>query len=117
MPAFAKALLAVVAAGCLLPAQAAAPKRTKTRPAAHSRTHAKVRLLDINTASATQLARVPGLDKALAAAIIAHRPYLTKEHLVLKHAIPEPVYFAIRDRITCIPPGVRKARAERPTRK
>lgn len=115
MPAFAKALLAAMVAGCLLPVQAAPPKRVKTL--VHPRPHAKVRLLDINTASAAQLARVPGLNKSLAAAIIAHRPYLTKEHLVLKHAIPEPVYFAIRDRITCIPPGVRKAGAARPGRK
>ena len=80
---------------------AQAPKiRAKVQP----RHRAPVRQIEINTASKAALAKIPGLDAALATQIIAHRPYLTKEHLVLNGVLPQPLFLSIRSFITCVPP-------------
>ncbi|HEX9082659.1 MAG TPA: helix-hairpin-helix domain-containing protein [Holophagaceae bacterium] len=95
-------------------AQAAAPApRPAVKPAArpkgvHRRPARKQ--LDINTATKAQLAHVPGLNEALAEQIIAHRPYLTKEHLVLNKALSQSVFLSVRDYLMAIPPGVKQTK-------
>ena len=64
---------------------------------------------DLNTATKAQLEKLPGVTPAYADQIIAHRPYLTNEHLVINKAVPESVYFSIRNLVTARPP---KAKAK-----
>lgn len=56
---------------------------------------AKVKLVDINTASVTELATLPGITPAEAANIVTKRPYGSKAWLVTQGAIPEAKYHAI----------------------
>ena len=111
MSASLKLALSALLLGSLVPAVAQPPK-SRVRP--HAKRPARVHQLDINTATQAQLAKVPGLNAALAAQIIAHRPYLTKEHLVLNGVLPQPLFLSIRDHLTCVPPCVRKAKAASP---
>ena len=111
MPAFLKSTLSTLLLGGLV-LTAAQPPKPRARP--HAKRPARAHQLDINTATQAQLAKVPGLNAALAAQIIAHRPYLTKEHLVLNGVLPQPLFLSIRDHLTCVPPGVRKAKAASP---
>ncbi len=78
-----------------------------------SRMKAKVaadaKRLDLNTATKAQLEKLPGVTPAYADQIIAHRPYLTNEHLVINKAVPESVYFSIRSLVTARPPKAAKA--------
>jgi hypothetical protein len=111
MTAFLKPALSALLLGGLVLA-AAQPPKPRARP--HIKHPARAHQLDINTATKAQLASIPGLNEALAAQIIAHRPYLTKEHLVLNGVLPQPLFLSIRDRLTCVPPGVRKGKAAPP---
>ena len=56
-------------------------------------------LMDINSASAEELDKLPGVGPARAKAIIAHRPYFGKDDLVNKKIIPSNVYAQIKDKI------------------
>ena len=70
-------------------AQAApAPAKPATPEASHA-AHAKV---DINTASAEELAKLPGIGDAYSQKIIAGRPYKGKDELVSKKVLPKGVY-------------------------
>ena len=56
-------------------------------------------LVDINSASAEELDKLPGVGPARAKAIIEHRPYRGKDDLTNKKIIPENVYNEIKDKI------------------
>lgn len=79
----------------------------RVRARAKAKAAADAKLVDINSATKEQLAKIPGLNEALAQQIIAHRPYLTKEHLVLNKALPEGLFFSIRNRVIARQPGVK----------
>ena len=49
-------------------------------------------LLDINTATLTQLKSLPGMGEAYARRIIAGRPYTAKNQLVTRGILPQQVY-------------------------
>lgn len=55
--------------------------------------------LDINTATAEQLAQLPGIGPARAKDIVKGRPYTGKDDLVKKKIIPQSVYDKIKDNI------------------
>jgi DNA uptake protein ComE-like DNA-binding protein len=57
-------------------------------------------LLDVNHASETELASLPGISRAHARRIIAARPYASKNDLLTKGVVSESDYEKIRDRIT-----------------
>jgi competence ComEA-like helix-hairpin-helix protein len=56
-------------------------------------------LVDINSASAEELDRLPGVGPTRAKAIIAHRPYHGKDDLTNRKIIPQNVYNEIKDKI------------------
>ena len=56
-------------------------------------------LVDINSASAEELDRLPGVGPARAKAIIANRPYNGKDDLTQRKIIPSNVYSQIKDKI------------------
>ena len=89
-------------------AQTASPSKSPSAPAATAPSAAPSataksqptgELLDINSASAEDLDKLPGVGPARAKAIIAHRPYFGKDDLVNKKIIPSNVYAQIKDKI------------------
>jgi len=56
-------------------------------------------LVDINSASAEELDRLPGVGPARVKAIIANRPYNGKDDLTQRKIIPPNVYGQIKDKI------------------
>ena len=74
------------------PASKMAPAATETKAAP------KAELMDINSATADQLAELPGIGKAYSAAIVKGRPYKGKDELVQKKIVPEKTYDGIKDK-------------------
>jgi DNA uptake protein ComE-like DNA-binding protein len=56
-------------------------------------------LLDINSATADQLAALPGIGKVYSAKIIAGRPYTAKTQLLSRGIIPQATYNKIQAQI------------------
>ena len=86
-----------------LPVVAQTPSPSKS-PAAAPNAAAKAtqpagRLVDINSASAEELDKLPGVGPARARAIIANRPYGGKDDLNNRKIIPPNVYNQIKDKI------------------
>ena len=57
-------------------------------------------LININTASESQLDTLPGIGPVTAQKIIASRPYSTPEELLTKKAVGQSVYEKIKDLVT-----------------
>jgi competence ComEA-like helix-hairpin-helix protein len=55
--------------------------------------------VDINSASAQELDKLPGIGQARAQAIIANRPFKSKDELTQRKILPENVYNQIKDKI------------------
>lgn len=73
-----------------------APSATAKPPAS---TTPGSQLVDINSASAEELDKLPGVGPARAKAIIANRPYNGKDDLTQRKIIPPNVYNQIKDKI------------------
>jgi DNA uptake protein ComE-like DNA-binding protein len=65
---------------------------------------AKVKVVDLNSATKAELKAIPGIGDAEADGIIAARPHLTKANLVTRKIIPQGVYLQIKDRVIARPP-------------
>ncbi|MBZ2185137.1 MAG: helix-hairpin-helix domain-containing protein [Bryobacter sp.] len=59
----------------------------------------KAELLDINSASKSDLEALKGIGPKYAEAIIKGRPYKGKDELVSKKIVPEATYNAVKDLI------------------
>jgi competence protein ComEA len=77
---------------------AAKPDTTSKSPAATG-SQAPGSLVDINSASAEELDKLPGIGPARVKAIIANRPYSGKDDLSQRKVIPPNVYNQIKDKI------------------
>jgi DNA uptake protein ComE-like DNA-binding protein len=55
--------------------------------------------IDINSASAEELQKLPGIGEALSKKIVENRPYKRKDELVQKKVIPGPTYDKIKDHV------------------
>jgi len=103
--------LATIALSMLLALPAAAqttsPSKSQSSPAATAPSatgkptgkSAASQLVDINSASAEELDRLPGVGPARAKAIVANRPYNGKDDLTQRKIIPANVYSQIKDKI------------------
>ena len=82
-------------------AQTASPSKSPaTAPSATAKaTQPAGQLVDINSASAEELDKLPGVGPARAKAIIANRPYGGKDDLNNPKIIPPNVYNQIKDKI------------------
>ena len=65
--------------------KAASP--SKSASATQAKAPATAKLVDINSAPSKELKKLPGIDDAKAAKIIAGRPYGSKAHLVSRNVI------------------------------
>jgi competence protein ComEA len=88
-------------------AQTTSPSKTSGSPTAAAPSAGKAaaksqptgELVDINSASAEELDKLPGIGPARAKAIIANRPYGGKDDLANRKIIPANVYNQIKDKI------------------
>ena len=69
------------------------------KPGTMSRSETQSGLVDINSASAAELDKLPGVGSARAQAIIANRPYKGKDELAERKIVPQNVYDQIKDKI------------------
>ncbi|MCX7163667.1 MAG: helix-hairpin-helix domain-containing protein [Rhodocyclales bacterium] len=65
---------------------------------------AKIKPVNINSASAEQLKKLPGVGDAEAAKIIAGRPYGSKAWLVTNNIISDDLYESLKTQIVAGPP-------------
>ena len=74
----------------LRPGRSPQAAKTKTTPPPEAR-------VDINHASAAELAKIPGLTPSWAGRIVRFRPYRSKQDLVERGVLPSDVYDRIKD--------------------
>ena len=90
----------------------AAPKPTETKAAT-----VKAEPVDINSASAEELAALPGVGDAYAKKIIDGRPYAKKDQLVSKKIVPSTVYAKFKSKIVAKSTATAKAPEKAPEKK
>lgn len=104
------AALLIGAAGSALAQKQETPKPTAApvakpaaapaaAPVAAPAAEAKQEPMDINSASAKELATLPKIGDVRAKAIVKGRPYNGKDDLINKKVIPQDAYDAIKDMI------------------
>ncbi len=102
LPAFAQST--TTAPSTTRPGRALPPPAMSTAPpaapsSASRSSTAQSGLVDINSASASDLDALPGIGASRADAIIKNRPYSGKDDLLTRHIVPKNVYNGIKDKI------------------
>ncbi len=92
---FAILILAALSTYAQAPAKAPAKAAEKATQSVAKATD----LMDINSASAAQLATLPGIGDAYSKKIVDGRPYARKDELVSKKIVPQSTYDKIKDLI------------------
>jgi DNA uptake protein ComE-like DNA-binding protein len=72
---------------------------TKTAAKSVKNAVTETKLLDLNSASKTELEALPGIGTAYSQKIIDNRPYRAKTDLVSKKVIPQATYDKIKDKV------------------
>lgn len=60
------------------------------------------KLVDINSAPASELMTLPDISRAQADKIIANRPYLSKAELVTKNVMPAGPFISLKKRVVAL---------------
>jgi|GEM_PF-327785 DNA uptake protein ComE-like DNA-binding protein len=79
----------------------ASPKNTKSEIDARHKHPARIKLVDINSATKEELKKLPGIGDAEADKIIAGRPFGSKAWLGTNNVIPMATYQAVKELIIC----------------
>ena len=115
MTKFFRLPLSVLALTIAIPVLAAEPAATSNHPSAapaapatpafspHATVAPNAAMVDINSASATDLKALPGITEAEAAKIVQGRPFKEPSDLVSKKILSETVFSKIKDRLTAGP--------------
>lgn len=93
------------------PVAAASQQQGATKPAPA----AKVKLVDINSASRIELKTLPGIGDAEAERIIAARPYPSKAKLAADKVLSLEAYAALKGRIVAVQKAQPKPKAKSTT--
>jgi DNA uptake protein ComE-like DNA-binding protein len=95
---------AIFAAALLCVTSALAQTAPATKPATPASPLQSAKMetgrLDINTATAEQLAAVKGLNKSFADAIVKARPFKSVEELSTSNILPADVFALVKDHLT-----------------
>lgn len=84
------------------PAQANATGNSE-KGAKGAKPAAKIKLVDINSASKSELKTLPGIGDAQAEKIIAGRPYLSKANLTTHNIVSREIYEGLKSRVIARP--------------
>ncbi|HLP31435.1 MAG TPA: helix-hairpin-helix domain-containing protein [Geothrix sp.] len=80
-------------------AKPAAAKAKAKASAVEPRTKGKLKPVDINHADPNEISFMLGIDAALAAKVVANRPYKTKAELVVKNVFTMELYQKLKNRV------------------
>jgi len=87
------------------PQTVASQTKTNSKAAAKPKARIKVKLVDINSASSEELTKLPGISDAIAAKVIAGRPYGSKAWLVTNNIIDRAAYEQLKDQVIAKQPN------------
>jgi competence protein ComEA len=93
------ALMASAAFGQTPPKGASATKSAPTATSPKQAVKPAAKVVDINSASLTDLKALPGIGDAYAAKIVAGRPYKLKTQLKTRNIVPAATYEKVKDQI------------------